>query len=40
MSKLDEKPLSPHMYKELRKKAVKCRLERACIMIDDRMIFD
>ena len=27
-------------YKELRKKAVKCRLERACIMIDDRMIFD
>ena len=27
-------------YKELRKKAVKCRLERACIMIDERMIFD
>ena len=27
-------------YKELRKKAVKCRLERTCIMIDDRMIFD
>ena len=24
----------------LRKKAVKCRLECACIMIDDRMIFD
>ena len=27
-------------YKELRKKEVKCRLERACIIIDDRMIFD
>ena len=27
-------------HKELRKKAVKCRLERACIVIHDRMIFD